>query len=185
MDSKIDSVVKLNRKAGDHSAQGDDKKAVQSYIKALNLLSEAESLEEQEIKARLLNNIGHVQVKIGDLDQAIVSFNKSAALYLGLDDMLGVGQQLGNVGSVYRDKGMWGAARKSYDKSLAAFKLQGDKSGLADQYSDIGYICAQEKEFASALEWFYMAKALYEELNLEERARLVEKNISILSNSHE
>lgn len=183
MDSKIDSIVKLNRKAGDHSAQGDYKKAVLHYTEALHLLKGAECSKEQEIKAKLLNNLGHAQVKINDFDKAIDSFNKAATLYIGLDDILGVGQQLGNVGSVYRDKGMWDAARKSYNKSVAAFKLYGDKPGLADQYSDIGYICVQKKEFESALEWFYKAKALYEELNLAEKARLVEKNISVLSGS--
>jgi tetratricopeptide (TPR) repeat protein len=183
MDSKIDSVMNLNRKAGDLSGQGDYNGALQSYAEALNLLTETVCSKEQEIKAILLNNIGHAQVAIGDLDNALVAFNKSAALYHVLDDMLGVGQQFGNVGSVYRDKGEWDNARKSYDKSVAAFKLQGDKPGLADQYSDIGYICVQKKEFKSALEWFYKAKALYEELNMEERAGLVEKNISVLSNS--
>lgn len=184
MDSKIDSVINLNRNAGDYSDQGDYKEAVKRYTKALNLLSEAECSKEQEIKAKLLNNLGHVQVKINDLDKAIDSFNQSAALYLGLDDMLGVGQQLGNVGSVYRDKGMWDAARKSYNKSVAAFKIYGDKPGLADQYSDIGYICVQKKEFESALEWFYKAKVLYEELNMKGRAVLVEKNISALSGAN-
>ena len=183
MDSKIDSVINLNRKGGDFSEQGDFMEAVQKYTKALNLLAETESPKEQEIKAKLLNNLGHAQVKINDFDKAIDSFNKSATLYIGLDNILGVGQQLGNVGSVYRDKGMWDAARKSYNKSVAAFKLYGDKPGLADQYSDIGYICVQKKEFESALEWFYKAKAMYEELNLAEKARLVEKNISVLSGS--
>jgi len=184
MDSKIDSVINLNRKGGDFSEQGDFMEAVQRYTKALNLLSETECSKEQEIKAKLLNNLGHAQVKINDLDKAIDSFNKAATLFLRLDDMLGVGQQLGNVGSVYRDKGMWDAARKSYNKSVAAFKLYGDKPGLADQYSDIGYICVQKKEFESALEWFYKAKALYAELNMKERSVLVEKNISALSGSN-
>jgi tetratricopeptide (TPR) repeat protein len=185
MDSKIDSVINFNRKAGDQSEQGDYKKAVQIYNEALKLLAETEDTKEQEIKAKLLNNLGHVQVKIGDYDKALDSFNQSAAMHLRLDDMLGVGQQLGNVGSVYRDKEEWDNARKSYDKSVAAFKLAGDKTGLADQYSDIGYICVQKKEFESALEWFYKAKALYEELNMEQRAELVGKNISVLSGFNE
>ena len=37
----------------------------------------------------------------------------------------------------------------------------------------------------AALIWFEKAKALYEDLNLPERARLVEKNISELSDFHE
>jgi len=183
MDSKIDSVINLNRKAGDHFEQGDYKKAVQSYIEALNLLTETEATKEQELKALLLNNFGHAQVKIGDLDNALDSFNKAANLYHGLGNLFGLGEQFGNVGSVYRDKGMWDAARVSYDKALSAFKLEGYMPGLADQYSNIGYICVQKEDFDSALEWFYKAKVIYEELNMEERAGLVEKNISILSNS--
>lgn len=136
MDSKIDSIINLNRKAGNYFQQGDYEKAVQSYTEALEFLTETESSKKQEIKAILLNNLGHAQVKIGDLDNA-----------------------------------------------LDSFKLKGDKSGLADQYSDIGYICVRKKEFESARKWFYKAKALYEELNMAERARLVEKNLNILSAS--
>jgi tetratricopeptide (TPR) repeat protein len=184
MDSKIDSVINLNRKARDLSDQADYNGALQSYAEALDLLTETKYLKEQEIKAILLNNIGHAQVAIGDFDKALDSFNKSAVLYHGLGDLLGVGEQFGNIGSVYRDKGMWDAARVSYDKALSAFKLKGYMPGLADQYSNIGYICAQKKDFDSALEWFYKAKALYEEMNLVERARLVDKNISELSSFH-
>jgi tetratricopeptide (TPR) repeat protein len=184
MDSKIDSVINLNLKARDLSDQGDYNGALQSYTEALNLLTEPEYSNEHEIKAKILNNIGHAQVKIGDFDNALVSFNKSAILYHRLGDLLGVGEQFGNVGSVYRDKGMWDDARVSYDKALSAFTLKDYMPGLADQYSNIGYVCAQEKDFDSALDWFYKAKALYEELKLVERARLVEKNISELSGFH-
>lgn len=184
MDSKIDSVIKLNRKARDLSDQGDYNGALQRYTEALNLLTEPEYSDEHEIKAKLLNNMGHAQVKIDDFDNALVSFNKSAVLYHRLGNLLGVGEQFGNIGSVYRDKGMWDDARVSYDKALSAFTLRDYMPGLADQYSNIGYICAQKKDFDSALEWFHKAKTLYVELNLVERARLVEKNISELSGFH-
>jgi tetratricopeptide (TPR) repeat protein len=181
MDSKIDSIVNLNCKARDLSDQGDYNGALQSYTEALNLLTEPEYSNEQEIRAKLLNNMGHTQVKIGDFDNALLSFNKSAVLYHRLGNLLGVGEQFGNIGSVYRDKGMWDDARLSYDKALSAFSLKDYIPGLADQYSNIGYICAQKKEFDSALEWFHKAKALYVEINILERARLVQKNISELS----
>jgi tetratricopeptide (TPR) repeat protein len=184
MDSKIDSVIYLNRKAKNLSDQGDYRGALQSYAEALAILTEPEYSNGQEIKAKLLNNVGHAQVRIGDFDNALVSFNQSAVLYHRLGDPLGVGEQFGNVGSVYRDKGMWDDARVSYDKALSAFTLEDYKPGLADQYSNIGYICAQKKEFNEALQWFHKARELYEELNLLDRARLVENNISEMSGFH-
>jgi tetratricopeptide (TPR) repeat protein len=162
MDSKIDSVIHLNRKSRELYDQGDYDGALDSYAEALAILTETEYSEEQETKAKLLNNIGHAQVKIGDFDKALVSFSQSAVLFHRLGNMLGVGEQFGNVGSVYLDKGMWDDAQASYEKALSVFTLKDYMPGLADQYSNIGYICTQKKEFDSALEWFYKAKSLYE-----------------------
>lgn len=185
MDSRMNSVIDLNRKASVLSGQGNYTGALQSYAEALAVLTEPDhSSIDQEIEAKLLNNLGHVQVKTGDFDHALVSFTTSALLYHRLGDLIGEGEQLGNVGSVYRDKGMWFDARESYGRAMTAFSLADFMPGLADQYSNIGYICAQTKEFDSALGWFHKARTLYEELNLLERVLLVEKNITELSVLH-
>ncbi len=177
----LDTIIKLNRLAGNYLERSDHNKARLCYLEAIALLSKRNSTNDLRIKAILLNNLGHTQIRADDLDSAQSSFSYAAEIYLKLDDIIGAGQQFGNVGSVCRDKGMWDAAQKSYERALSLFESVSYKAGMADQCSNIGYICTQKHDYPSALKWYSKAFSIYKELHLIQKAQLVKKNIEILT----
>jgi tetratricopeptide (TPR) repeat protein len=166
----------LNRAGGECLAKGDLAGAIENFSKALKLLPE----DQLESKARMHNNLGHVQVRLKRYDDALSSFKQAVEAYDNLGHQTLLGEQLGNLGSVYRDTEQWEAALESYSKSLAIFQKQDHKKGVADQCSNIGYAHFRQGRVESAFQFFQQAKALYDELGESKQSQLCDQNLQAI-----
>ena len=171
-----ESARQMNRAGGECLARGDFEGALGNFSKALDLLPE----DQVESKARLHNNLGHIQVRLKRYDDALSSFRKTAEMYDQLGDKILLGEQLGNIGSVHRDMEKWDAALESYLNGLAIFTELDHKKGIADQCSNIGYVHYRLGGLETALQLFQQAKALYDELGQEKKSQLCEQNIKAI-----
>jgi tetratricopeptide (TPR) repeat protein len=124
--------------------------------------------------------MGHAQVSLGRLDDAIATFERAVRVCERVGDRASLGAQLGNLGSVYRDKGDYDGALRSYLEAFAVFEGQTHWLGVADQCSNVGYILAMRREREAALAWFTRARVLYQRQGEVRKAGLVENNIQAL-----
>lgn len=72
-----------------------------------------------------MNNIGHVQVSLGRLPDALAIFGEAVRACMRLGDRTELGWQLENAGSVHRDKGEYDAALEMYRKARYAISRAG------------------------------------------------------------
>ena len=183
MDPKTqDEINRLNKLGRACIEKEDLEGALEEFSRALELLPEESLLE---VRARLLNNVGLVQARIGKLDDAIATFHNTASIYEELDDPISEAWQMANVGSACRDKEDHEEALKSYNVALDIFTQHAQPMGIADQACNIGYIHAMKHDPHSALEWFEKALTIYQEKGEERKAELTEKNIERLRSALE
>src|SRR4030042_5923713 len=104
--------------------RGDREGALSQFLKALELL---QSFPDERRKSGLLNNMGHVQVALSRLDDALATFQQAVQVCARLNDREGVGWQLGNVGSVHRDRGEHEEALRIYLEALSVFEEEGHR----------------------------------------------------------
>lgn len=172
----MDEARKRNALAGECIGRGDFREALEHLSGALDHLPD----DERGPKARLLSNTGHVNVKLGQLDDARKGFEDAADVFRELGDDVGLGEQLGNLGSVYRDMEAWDEALPCYRQALEIFERIEHKAGIAAQYSNISYACSGKGELQEALDYALKARGLFEESGDTRRAELSRKNILAL-----
>ena len=132
-------------------------------------------------RAGILNNMGHIQVALGLLDAAVLSFTESACIYSETGNHLEQGRQLGNIGSVHRDQKAYAKALVKYRQAVAVLQDEDHLSEVADQYGNLAYIHAMTGDMAEAVHWYARAEHLYLETGEKEKAAKVKKNIATLS----
>ena len=132
-------------------------------------------------RAGILNNMGHVQISLGMLDAAMLSFAESARIHGKTGNHLEQGRQLGNIGSVHRDRKEYSKALVKYRQAIDALRDEGHRLEIADQYGNLAYIYAMTQDVGEAVRWYERAEQLYLETGEREKAAMVKKNIETLS----
>ncbi|NVN93258.1 MAG: tetratricopeptide repeat protein [Desulfuromonadales bacterium] len=150
--------------------------ALDSFVSALDLLPE----NRHVARARILCNIGHIQVRLQQYQEANASFHTAHDLFIKGDDRIAAGEQLGNMGSVYRDTENWDAALAQYLDALSIFGKEGHRPGIADQFSNIAYILARQGKLQDAMLNFTKAQAIFADLGDERKADLCNQNLLAL-----
>ena len=115
-------------------------------------------------KAGAVNNFGYYFQLFGDLDSAIVEYNKSLKIYEQIGDQIGTGNTLNNMGSIHYLQGNIALALSLYEKSLASRIIIGDQRGIANSLNNIGLIFQEEGDVSNALTFY-------------ERSLLIRENI--------
>ena len=114
--------------------------AAECYDKALSLN------RDQMIGPILLNNLGQVYARKGDLDKATFFFQKAAQDF----DLMGNDRSLahvtGNLASLYRQSQSWNKALEHNQRSLEIFEQLGDDFGRAQMIGSLGRIYAEMGE---------------------------------------
>jgi len=157
-----------------HTLKKNDQ-ALFTYQKAYNLIESNETLKE--LKAMILNNIGHLCVGSKNYKKAVSSFEKAYKIYENEKNENGKALQLQNIGSVHRDLKESKKALEAYFKSVSIFEKTGNRLGHADQCTNIAYIYAVDNNGDKALKWYKKAFNIYVDIHEDEKANLTKKNI--------
>jgi tetratricopeptide (TPR) repeat protein len=173
----MDAARKLNAEAQELVAKGEVEAALDKYGEVLDLLPQ----DETEASARVLNNMGHANVRIKNFGAAKEAFSEAAEFFRQAGNQLSLGEQLGNIGSVHRDLEEFDEALEIYFEALEIFSRLGDKNGVASQQSNIAYAYARKGELGEAMDYFTKAKALFEEIGDERRSAMCRENIELLA----
>jgi tetratricopeptide (TPR) repeat protein len=122
--------------------------AIKSYNKALTISS------DQNIRPVLLNNLGQVYVRQGDLGRANIYYKKAMQCFESLGDSSGLAHVLGNLASAYRRAQNWDLAIEHCYRSLKIFEGLGEASGIAQMTGSLGRIYADMGEGDLATKYF-------------------------------
>jgi tetratricopeptide (TPR) repeat protein len=120
----------------------DTQKAFSSYEKATNL-------DPSNLDA--WNRLGHIQNRLGHLDQAQHAYEK--VLELAGKDKESQAIAYGNLGNIYKTRGELDKAEEFHLKSLEINKTLGRQEGIANVYSNLGVIYRTRGELDKAEEF--------------------------------
>ena len=109
-------------------------------------------------RAQALNNLGNLELELGQYTKAQVCYEQSLALYRSVDDKSGMGDELNNLGLIDVIQGNFGPARVLLEQSLAYRRELDDTSSLPTTLTNLGDIATYEGDYDAATA--YQAEAL-------------------------
>ena len=124
----------------------------------------AEQIENKEVQAKALGNIGIVYRSLSDYPRALNYFGRALALNEELGNKSGVATYLGNIGTVHRNLSDYPRALNYFGRALALNEELGNKAGVATCLGNIGTVHSHLSDYAHALEYLGRALSLDEEL---------------------
>ena len=86
----------------------------------------AEQINETQLNAQLLNNLGALMNSMGDWEKALANYNKSVTLFEKAGEYRGMAEAYHNLGMTYADMKRWSESADYYEKSYKLAKEIGD-----------------------------------------------------------
>ncbi|OIQ31242.1 MAG: hypothetical protein BM555_05310 [Crocinitomix sp. MedPE-SWsnd] len=115
-------------------------------------------------QADAINNFGFYFQIYGELDSALIEYEKSLLIYEKAGDQIGSGNCLNNIGSIYYYRGDIYHAVRYYQRSLGKRILVGDQRGVANSLNNIGLIFQEEGDITNALSYYNKSLIIRERL---------------------
>lgn len=131
--------------------------------KALNAYKRAVKLDPDNAEG--WNELGHLQDRIGQLDQAIKSYETVLRVGNSTANQFIVATALGNLGVIYEKRGNLEKAEDAQLKSLKIEEQLGNKQGIANSYNNLGIIYETRGDLKKAEETQLKALKIYEQLD--------------------
>ena len=126
------------------------------------------------------NQLGHLQIRTGNLDAAIQSYNHVLQIGEAGGQKMLLAVATGNLGIIYQTRGELHKAEEYYKKSLAIEEELGRKEGMANQYGNRGNIYRIRGELEKAEEYYRKSLAINEELGRKEGVANQYGNLGII-----
>lgn len=147
-----------------HYVNGRYKGAIELYLKALEL---EPRVENKELAADVLSNIGMVYWKLGDYDAAWEYHTRALEIRKshGKSKKL-LAHTLLNLGLVAEARKNLTKAMDYYRQAMALYKEENDKRGTAAAFTNISNVYATSKDHINALRYYKKAVAIYKEIGL-------------------
>jgi serine phosphatase RsbU (regulator of sigma subunit)/Tfp pilus assembly protein PilF len=134
--------------------------------KNLKVISKDGSLRIFYLKnlANSFNNAGFLANQKGEIDKAILCFNKGLGIQKDIKDKKGIAYSLNNIGAIYRNKGDILKALDYYHQSLKIQEELDDKKAVAICLNNIGAIYKNQGLLDKALACFNKCLIIQKEI---------------------
>jgi len=123
------------------------------YFKALSLLNkpgESNDRKEQSEKAKTLNGLGNIYLRINQPDEAIVYLRQSLQIEMQNNNIPGQAKNLADIGSYFESKAAYDSAHHYFDRSLQLYLSINWVSGINYCYERIGNLYMMEGDYHGA-----------------------------------
>ncbi len=110
-----------------------------------------------------LNSLGSYANQTGDIDGALVKFNKALKIYETHANKRGLASTYNNIGSAYHYQGDMNRAITYFTKSLKISEELGNKEGEAHSLHNIGVMYEGQGNLPKALEHFHKSYKIWEQ----------------------
>jgi tetratricopeptide (TPR) repeat protein len=156
-DQEVGSVI---RAIGNiYFARGEYDRAMDYYKRALSWPNEGLSG-----KAMSLNNMGVIEVKLGNYEKAAEDFREALKIRERVGDQWGIAMFLSNLGVVHSESGDYKTAMDYFQRSLKIRRKIGDRWGEAMSLNNIGMLNLDMGEYLKAIEYFREALKIRESI---------------------
>jgi len=122
------------------------------YKKSLSLYRE--SVDQPEEKASILNNIGIINFKLGEMKEALNNFEEALLICRQINDPQTKSHTLTNIGFFYFDLGQHEKALTYYKEALTVQQTLGDWEGEACTLNNIGSLYEELKENQESIKYY-------------------------------
>jgi tetratricopeptide (TPR) repeat protein len=126
------------------------------------------------------NELGRLLRRIGELDQAIVAYEKVLTLGKAAQDKELVAVAYGNLGNVSQIRGELDKAIEFYQQSLVIEKALGRKQVIASVYTNLGVVYQIRGELDKAMEFYQQALVINKALERKEGMAQNYRNLGIV-----
>jgi predicted ATPase/DNA-binding CsgD family transcriptional regulator len=114
--------------------------------------------EENWLRAYLLNQLGSVALRRGELQAAKGYYEESYAIRERFNDPEGMGLALNHLGEIYLQQAEMGAASECFSRSLSLYRETNDRGGLATALAKLGQTAVLQQQLDNARH--HLAQAL-------------------------
>jgi|694.fasta_scaffold41450_3 tetratricopeptide (TPR) repeat protein len=123
-------------------------------LKQLRLKGEADRLLEQGIE----------KCQIGQVQEALFSWDKALQIYRELNNRPGMASSLGNLGNIFQSLGQYQTAIDYQQQSLAIKREIGDQSGQATSLGNLGNAYYSLEQYQTAINYHQQSLAIRREI---------------------
>jgi signal transduction histidine kinase len=139
--------------------------ALRSYDKVLEMASDAGM---EDVKCRVLNNIGGLNTHLGNYLVAEQRFYESLRLAEAIGDKIMLGTVLNNLATLFFFRGQYDQAEDFYIKTLDIAIESQDSIGIGASYNNLGELFIVEKKWPEALRQLELAEAIGKRINFRD-----------------
>ncbi len=140
-----------------------------SYKQAIKYAEELISLSQQAGNDKYLSAgyslKGTKERLLGNLDEALAAFFKSAEISKRSHNLTGEGNAYGELGNTYSAAKNHATAMHYYNKAIATLRQSNDSISLASALSNTGDEFVEIKRYDSALPYFNESKIIFDKVN--------------------
>jgi tetratricopeptide (TPR) repeat protein/nucleoside-triphosphatase THEP1 len=154
-------------------------KANEFYSKSLQV---CDTMGFLQIKATTFINRASALIYLNRLEEAREYNTKAFKVYERLKDHLGLAEYYKIQGIIDRATDNINDAVKHFSTSLEIFMSVENKLGIAETKLELGKLYLQNNDFDSATRWLEEAKAIYHELNINDKYTEIEQMIDHCKN---
>jgi tetratricopeptide (TPR) repeat protein len=190
-----DIEAKLAERATAHEAKGREENRISAgyyrQIGALAFLHDTQKALGAYTKATELdpddpegwNRVGQLQMRVGEVDAAIRSFEQVLAFGNQIADQELIAIATGNLGNVYHTRGDLDQTEAMYKQALAIDEALGRKEGMAARYGNLGIVYRTRGDLDQAEAMHKRALAINEALGRKEYMAANYGNLGIVYRS--
>ncbi len=157
-----------------HSAQGDYKASLSTYLDILDLF---EQENDSFAIASTLNSIANIYGKMGDNDEAISNYEEARSLFTLLEQDRDIALALNNIGEIYVRKSDTSTAKKYILESLEIAKKINDPHLIASALHHMGRTSTSAYP-KQALKYYLEALELFSEIGSQSNVVLVHLDLA-------
>lgn len=158
----FEQVTQKGEQEAKHTAQAYRNLGALAYLhdtqKALNAYRRATELDPDNGEG--WTQLGHLLSRIGELDKAIMAYEKVLKLSETHRNQEGIAAAYGNLGNVYRIHGELDKTIEFYKKALAIYESLNIQEGIASQYNNLGVVYKMWGQLDKAIEFYQKALIL-------------------------
>lgn len=163
----FEQVTQKGEQEAKHTAQAYRNLGALAYLhdtqKALNAYRRATELAPDN--AIGWNQLGHLLVRIGELNEAIEVYEKVLGLGETHYNQEEIAAAYGNLGNIYSMRGQLDNAIEFCEKSLSIYEVLGSEKGIAINYGNLGLVYEINGKLDKAIESYEKSLAIYKGLD--------------------
>ncbi|MFW5706912.1 MAG: tetratricopeptide repeat-containing sensor histidine kinase [Bacteroidota bacterium] len=132
---------------------------------ALESLSLAEKMNQDDKVADALSNIGVIYWQMGSFTQALDHHLEALSLYTLVNDPVGIARSNTNIGLIFSDQSYYEKALEYYFRALLLYEQNEHKAGMAVVMNNIGMVYESQKDYDLAERYHLQSLQIKQEAN--------------------